>query len=174
MAQPPSSLNRPKFGVRALGSLVPGVVEPVLAQRGFVSAAILTQWGEIVGPHIAGWTTPLEIRWPKLSPHKEKPQTTKMGVLVIACPGAFALDVKAAEARIVEAVNRRFGWACIASILINQSPRPAPKPAPTQKLLPPQLIATISDRLGDIQNDELRHSLARLGAAIATKEALKK
>lgn len=175
-APPLSAPARRIYGAQALGALVPALVNPLLQQRGFVSAAILTQWAEIVGPHIAKWTTPLEIRWPKGNKTPEHEDSAKQGrdtarraILVIACPGAFALDVQNAEKSIVEAVNRRFGWACISGIRISQQPRPAPKKHEAVKNLSPAEIAIISDGLDNIKADELRHALATLGAAIAAK-----
>jgi hypothetical protein len=162
---------RRQYGSRPLGALVPEMMAPLLQQRGFASATILTQWAEIVGLHIAKWTTPLEIRWPKLGKGVDHPNTAPgKAVLIIACPGAFALDVQNAEKAIIEAVNRRFGWACISAIRISQQPRPAPKPPVERKNLSPAEIAIISDGLGDIAQPDLRQALAELGAAIAKRQ----
>ncbi len=145
-APPMPAKSAYRRGATALGTLVPEAVAPVLKQRGFASAAVLTEWRAIVGPHLAGWTTP-----------------------IIACPGAFALDVQMSARAIIEAVNRRVGFACIGAIQIHQAPRPAPKPAPVSRTVDPALIARIDQTLGDIEQADLRRALAELGASIAAR-----
>lgn len=182
-ASPSRSASARRRGPTALGALVPDAVAPLLAQRGFANAAILTEWREIVGPHLAAWTSPVEIRWPRrapeaaASPTKAPPRPKRnsddkasRACLMVACPGAFALDIQMAEATIIEAVNRRLGFGCIGSIRVVQAPRPAPKAAPAPHAVDPALAASIEAGLGHIENAELRAALAALGAAIAGRE----
>ncbi|MFN3483247.1 DUF721 domain-containing protein [Rhabdaerophilum calidifontis] len=168
-----------RAGAIRLDSLLPEAVAPVLHQRGLASSAILTGWAEIAGPHLAGWTTPLEIRWPRrpedreaaekrraAQPARGKAARSEHAVLVIGVAGAFALEAQMAERAIVEAVNRRLGYAAIGGIEIRQAPhRPAVAPAPP-RVLPPETVARVEAGLGDIADDGLRRALARLGAAI--------
>lgn len=174
---------RRKKGAAALASLVPGLVEPVLRQRGFASMSVLTQWAEIVGPHLAQWTTPLEIRWPmrrnsgddsssmheKLPKRSEKQQKSEQAVLVVACPSAFALEFSMGSAGVIEMVNQRLGFGCIGRIEIRQSPRKPPLAKIGAKAFDPALLARIEAGLGNIQDDRLRASLARMKAGILTK-----
>jgi hypothetical protein len=167
----------PRRGPAALAALVPEAVAPALRQRGFASAVVLTEWREIVGPHLAKWTSPVEIRWPRkglegsatLPPARRQDERASRATLMIAAPGAFALELQMAEAAIIEAVNRRLGFGCIGAIRILQAPKPtreAPKPRQTAS---PDMVEAVAATLGDIENAELRSEMARLGAEIATK-----
>jgi hypothetical protein len=179
----------------ALGALVPESLAPVLRQRGLATSAILSEWAEIVGPAIARMSTPLEIRWPrrhenaagpdgvaagpppaKSAPARrrqmaqlERAASVRKGTLVIACPGAFALDVQMASARIIEAANRRLGFGLIGSIEIRQVPRPAPRLRPSPPPEDRKAIADIESRLSNIADDDLRRALARLGAELGRR-----
>lgn len=168
-------------GATALAALVPEAVAPALRQRGFATAAILTEWREIVGPRLAQWTSPLEIRWPRKpseiaaaatkSTLRRQEDRASRATLVIAAPGAFALEVQMAEATIIEAVNRRLGFGCIGAIRIQQAPRAAPEIVKPRSEPDPALIRTIEANLVDVKDADLRAILAILGAEIATKSA---
>lgn len=192
---PQKSLRR--RGAVTLGALVPDAVAAVLRERGFASSAVMTDWREIVGPHLAKWTSPIEIRWPR-RPQQAAPKTesrvangsvaksttvkpppavapsargdkSTRATLVVACPGAFALDVQMSSPAIIDAVNRRLGFGCIGALQIHQMPRPAPPPAPLVRNLDPETLRAIDATLSNIEHRELRDALARLGAEIATR-----
>ncbi|MCZ8259375.1 MAG: DciA family protein [Beijerinckiaceae bacterium] len=164
-------------GPSLLSDLVPGTIETALRQRGFATSAILTEWREIVGPRLAEWTQPLEIRWPRraeIEPPagpalRDKAERARRATLVVACPGAFALDVQMGSAGLIEAVNRRLGFGCIGAIVVHQMPRLPPPRAPRSRQLDPALVAKVEQGLGRIEAEDLRHALAILGAGIARK-----
>lgn len=165
----------------SLATLVPGILAPALNQRGFATSAVMTQWREIVGARLADWTHPVEIRWPRRpgevaapakaapSPSRNRDDRTTRATLVIACPGAFALEVQMAEAGIIEAVNRRLGFGCIGAIRIVQGPKASAAPKPVMRTPDMALLARIEAGMVDIADEELRAALARFGAAIAAK-----
>lgn len=170
---------RRRRGPVTLASLVPDTIEPALRQRGFATSAILTEWAEIVGPRLAGWTQPLEIRWPRRpeveaangKPLTDKAEKARRATLVLACPGAFALEVQMASSGLIEAVNRRLGFGCIGTIIVQQMPRlPTPKP-PRSRQLDPAAIEAVSEQLAAIEAPDLRRALAELGAGIAARAA---
>ncbi len=173
----PKATRPPCKGTVALGDLVPEAVAATLRERGFASSAVLTEWREIVGPHLARWTHPVEIRWPRrpsetapaAKPAPAKQEKAQRAVLVIGCPGAFALDVQMASAAIVEAVNRRLGFGCIGSLQIAQMPQPEPPPPSSSRELDPALVREIEAGLTGIEPDDLRRALAELGAGIAQR-----
>jgi hypothetical protein len=186
-APPPRSAPARKRGAAALGTLVPEAVAPILRERGFASTAVLTEWREIVGPHLAKWTNPVEIRWPRRPSETPEPPAGKAAArplrtrtdqasratLVIGCASAFALDVQMATPAIIEAVNRRLGFGCIGAIQIHQVPRPEPKPARVSRKVDPALLKKVEATLSDIEDPDLRQALAALGAEIATRESRK-
>ncbi len=172
---PPSKVRRK--GPIVLSALVPGTIEPALRQRGFATSAILTEWREIVGPRLAEWTQPLEIRWPRrteIDPPaggstRSKAEKARRATLVVACPGAFALEVQMESAGLIEAINRRLGFGCIGAVVVHQTSRKPPPTAPRSRQLDPAVVASFEQALGKIEADDLRHALAVLGAGIARK-----
>ncbi|MCZ8375952.1 MAG: DciA family protein [Beijerinckiaceae bacterium] len=173
--RPPRSPRRK--GPALLSDLVPGTIEPALRQRGFATSAILTEWREIVGPRLAEWTRPLEIRWPRRAEIdapagkaiSEKAERARRATLVVACPGAFALDVQMGSAGLIEAVNRRLGFGCIGAIVVHQMPKAPPPAPPRSRQLDPALVSRMEKGLGRIEAEDLRHALAVLGAGITRK-----
>lgn len=167
--------KRPR--VNRLAALVPEMIEPALRQRGFASTAILSEWREIVGAALATRTAPLEIRWPKRrAPSEEsRPKPGRMqekaegATLVIACPGAFALEVQMSSNAIIEAANRRLGFRAVTKLEIRQGELPKPVVKKTAPPLSEAQIADVAAGLGDISDDQLRRALAELGASIARK-----
>lgn len=190
-AKPLSKKAAYRRGATALGSLVPDAVAPILRERGFASSAILTDWPEIVGPHLARWTSPVEIRWPRRPgegativnmsapgkvmprPSRTRSEQASRATLVISCPGAFALDVQMSTPAIIDAVNRRLGFGCIGAIQIHQAPRPEPRPVKVSRKVDPALLQEIDNTLSNIEHAELRQALAALGAEIAAREGRK-
>lgn len=177
MSQSPPPRSSRRRGPVTLASLVPATIEPALRQRGFATAAILTEWREIVGPRLAAWTQPLELRWPRRTEIEppvsgtpgDKAERARRATLVVACPGAFALDVQMASASLIEAVNRRLGFGCVGTVVVQQMPRvPAREPAASRQL-DPALVASIETGLERIEAPDLRHALAELGAGIAAR-----
>jgi hypothetical protein len=72
------------------------------------------------------------------------------------------------SAVILERVNRFFGWQAIGQIAIRQAPlRHRTQPAP--KEADPAIAARISEALSDVESEELRRALGRLGAATRRK-----
>ena len=57
---------------------------------------------------------------------RSRAEQATRATLLVAAPGAFALEIQMASASIIEAVNRRLGFGCIGAIQIVQAPRPAP------------------------------------------------
>jgi len=176
---PHKSSRPPGFrrGANKIAALVPQSVAPVLQQRGFASSALMTEWMEIAGPHLAQFATPLEIRWPKRreaaaqSPRSRKQDDAEKATLVLACPGAFALEVQMATPRLIETLNRRLGFAAIGAIIVQQTRR-VPKPAPPAPPLDdPALIAHEAQKLAHIQDEFLRQALATMSARVQQKNA---
>ena len=185
MASPPTSpgsRSSRRKGPAALSDLVPEAVAPILKQRGFATTTILTEWAEIVGRRLAKWCSPIEIRWPRRpeergdpaaktgkAPQRGRAEQATRATLLVAAPGAFALEIQMASASIIEAVNRRLGFGCIGVIQIVQAPRPAPVAPKPPPVIDPKLVSEVENGLGDIRDDEMRKMLAELGAAIASR-----
>jgi hypothetical protein len=170
--------SKPRNRPARLGTLVPALLEPTLRARGFASAQILAEWTEIVGSSIARCTAPLEIRWPRrrdsetaARPAGRLQERAEGATLVIACPGAFALEVQMAEKRILEQANRRFGFRAVTRLEIRQQPLPAPIVAAAPRLVPAEAIAEAERAMPDITDPTLRRALGELRAGLALRPA---
>lgn len=172
---PPSQKStgfKKRHGAVALGALAPDMLALVLQQRGFATTALLTEWAEIVGPAIAPFTSPLEIRWPKRrkdGPASFRDEKTQRATLIVACSSAFALDLGMASPRIIEAVNRRLGYGAVGTMEIRHAPPAAKKPAAKRPQENAALVEKFHAGFGGIEDEGLRRALARFGAAVQEK-----
>lgn len=171
--QAPKAIFR-KRGAATLASLVPGTIEPVLRQRGFANAAIITEWEAIAGAEMARFTAPLELKWPRFRPEPDaakpaargaKLEKTEKAVLIVACTSAYALNLQMGSARLIEQINRRLGYDCIGTLQIRQG-LPVRKAKPKPFLDDPAAIAKLKAEMQEIAHEPLRDALATLGARI--------
>ena len=160
MSKPSRSFPRP------LSELLGATLSDALKTQGFASAEILARWGDIVGPEIAAHSEPMKINWPRANGRREPPEPA---TLVLRVEGPAALEIQHLSAVILERVNRFFGWQAIGRIALRQAPlrrREPPTPPPP---LDPAVAARIAEGLPEIEDEDLRQALARLGAAIKRK-----
>jgi len=159
MSKPSRSFPRPlaEFAADALSG-------PLKAQ-GFASAEIIARWDTIVGPEIAAHSEPLKINWPRATGE----QPPEPATLVLRVEGPAAVEIQHLSGVILERVNRFFGWPAIGRLSLRQAPLrrrapPAPPAAPD-----PAEQARIAAGLPEIEDDNLKTALARLGAAVKRK-----
>lgn len=161
----PSSL----FGVKTVGSFVPGLTRKAFEKYGFSAATLITDWATIVGGEMAAFTAPERLKWPRNVERSGEGEEAEKGrpgaTLVLRVDGARALDVQYGSRQIIERINAYFGYAAVAELRIVQGPvdarsRPAPakRPAPMPRPVAPE-IASVADV-------DLREALARLGEGI--------
>ena len=159
MSKPSRSFPRP------LAELTAAALSGPLKAQGFASAEIIARWGTIVGAEIAAHSEPLKITWPR-AVGEEPPEPA---TLVLRVEGPAAIEIQHLSAVILERVNRFFGWQAIGRLSLRQAPLrrrapPAP-PAPPD----PAETARIAASLPEIEDDNLKEALARLGAAVKRK-----
>lgn len=151
-----------KTFARPLGELLRRTLNETFARQGFASTELVTRWQEIVGPEIAAHSEPEKIQWPR----PVGDALPEPGILVLRVEGPTAVEVQHLSRIILDRVNRFFGWQAVADLRLRQAPlaRRAAPPAP----LPPDPAATarMAATLGDIEDEDLRQALARLGAAV--------
>jgi hypothetical protein len=155
-------VNKPgKSRARPLSELLHKTLSEAFAKQGFASTEIVTRWSEIVGAEIADHSQPEKIQWPR----PRDGQTAEPGTLVLRVEGPTAVEIQHLSGVVLERVNRFFGWQAVRSLRLRQAPlrRPTPKRAPA---LDPAATARVAATLTDIEDDDLRDALARLGAAI--------
>ena len=155
MSKPTRSFPRP------LSELLGATLGDALKAQGFASTEIISRWADIVGPEIAAHSEPLKINWPR----RFGEQAPEPATLVLRVEGPAALEIQHLSAVILERVNRFFGWQAIGRISLRQAPlkhreRPSP-PTPD-----PAVAAQIAEALPEVEDEDLRQALGRLGAAI--------
>jgi hypothetical protein len=159
MSKPSRSFPRP------LSELMGASLSETLKTQGFASTEIIARWTDIVGVEIAAHSEPMKINWPR-NPDADDPEPA---TLVLRVEGPAALEIQHLSAVILERVNRFFGWQAIGRIALRQAPlrrhkAPTPPPPPD-----PEIAARIAAGLPQIEDEELRQAVARLGAAIKRK-----
>lgn len=159
-------MNKPSRSFpRPLSELAASALSGPLKAQGFASTEIIARWGEIVGPEIAAHSEPLKISWPRAAGEDAPEPAT----LVLRVEGPAALEIQHLSGIILERVNRFFGWQAIGRLSLRQAPLRrrapvAPPPAPD-----PADEARIAASLPEIEDDNLKTALARLGAAVKRK-----
>lgn len=159
MSKPSRSFPRP------LSELLGATLNATLKSQGFASTEIISRWADIVGAEIAAHSEPMKINWPR--PAGDEPP--EPATLVLRVEGPAAVEIQHLSAVILERVNRFFGWQAIGRIALRQAP--LKRREPRKPLAPPDpaVAARIAEGLPEIEDEELRQALARLGAAIKRK-----
>jgi hypothetical protein len=159
-------MNKPSRSFpRPLAELTGATLSDALKRQGFASSEIVARWAEIAGPEIAAHSEPIKINWPR-SPDESAPEPA---TLILRVEGPAAIEIQHQSAVILERLNRFFGWQAIGRIALRQAPlrrREAPPPPPQPDTAAAERIAA---GLPQIEDEDLRQALGRLGAAVKGK-----
>jgi hypothetical protein len=153
-------MNKPR-PARTLSDLASGLLAETFKKQGFASTELVSRWKDIAGPEVAAHAEPVKIQW-RRAPDGEP---TEPATLVLRVEGPSAIEIQHMSGVILERVNRFFGWQAVGRLALRQAPlsrrnRPAmPKPDP-------EATERIAKTLTDIEDDDLRMAVARLGAAL--------
>ena len=157
-----------------LGAHLGELMGPALAARGLGQASLVTHWPEIVGADIARYARPMQLQWPSRGAKRDPEEKNAPATLVLRIDGAFAIEAQHAALTIVARVNAHLGWRCVEKIAFRQGPLPPlSKPRPRPEPPSPGALAKAREMGGGIIDDDLRESLARLGARIIDKASRK-
>jgi len=155
MSKPSRSFAKPLRDIAAT------VVGPTFRRQGFASAELITRWPDIVGAEIAVHSEPIKIQWPR-TPENQEPQP---GTLVLRVEGPAAIEVQHLSNVICERVNRFLGWGAVARIALRQAPL-RQRSRRAAAAADAAAVTRVAVALADIEDEDLRQALARLGAAI--------
>lgn len=159
-------MNKPSSkGPQALSELLRTTLNESFARQGFASTELVTRWIDIVGEEIATHSQPLKIQWPRAVADQQPAPAT----LILRVEGPAALDIQHSSSIILERVNRFFGWHAIGKIALRQAPLKRRQPKVRRAGPDPQETERIAATLPPSVDNDLRHALARLGAAIKGK-----
>ena len=148
-----------------LGGSITKLLDPMLAKRTHVDAALALSWPDIAGEKLAGRTQPLKVTWPHRGSQDEP---FKPGTLVVACEGAVALDLQYQTSELIDRINRFFGYSAVCKIQIKQAAIDAFKTRSKRKEISLGTSETLQLRssVEKIENEDLRNSLLKLGMSI--------
>jgi hypothetical protein len=141
---------------------VPDVGRRSFRRFGFVESAVVSRWTEIVGTKLAAITRPDAIKFPQ--------GKRSNGALVLSVAAANAPLVQHDEPRIIEMVNRFFGYAAVARVQLRQTALDENEERPVRRRVkagPEDVPEEDRPELKAIANDDLRGQLEALAAQIA-------
>src|SRR5450756_2305231 len=164
-------MNKPSRSFpRPLSEFLGATLSDSLKTQGFASTEIIARWADIFGTEIAAHSEPMKITWPRANTTGDMDDgVPEPATLVLRVEGPAALEIQHLSAVILERVNRFFGWQAIGRIALRQAPlrrRVAPKAPPPPD---PEVAARLAAGMPEIEDNELRQALARLGASIKVK-----
>jgi hypothetical protein len=156
--------ERPRGGrARSVSEIVPDVGRAAFRRFGFIQSSVVSRWAEIVGARYATLSAPESIRFPG--------GKRSDGVLTLIVTGAHAPMMQHVVPVVIERVNRFFGYAAVARVVIRQGDLPKPRARaarPTFTVVP----AELGDSLKTIADPELKAVLESLAMGVAAATAL--
>lgn len=149
------------------------ITRPAFEYYGFAHGDLVAQWAAIVGDDIAARCSPERMVWPK-GRDKAQRQTEGATLTVRADHGA-GLALSYETSAIIDRINGFFGYFAVATIKIVQGTRAnRGKPAVREVADPtPDVIESVQQKTGSIEDDELKAALTRLGGAALANAAAK-
>lgn len=157
--RPESKEDHPRRGhARAAGDLVSDIAGMTFKRFGFVQAAVVSRWGEIVGDRYARVSTPESIRFPA--------GKKAGGVLTLSVEGAHAPLMQHLAPLIIERVNRFFGYEAVNRVVFRQGRAPRAESRPQRPVSAP-VPKELGEGLRQIADPELRACLESLAAKLA-------
>jgi hypothetical protein len=146
--------------VRAIAAEVPRIAGAVLGKRGFGEAQLVAQWPAIIGESLAEGVSPDRLSFPR--------GERREGTLHLRVAPGLALEVQHREPVLIERINAFFGYRAVARLALKQGP---PSTATTPPPARPRPLKTeerqlLDERLGAIDEGELKAALRRLGEAV--------
>ncbi len=146
--------------LRAIAAEVPGIARPVLGKRGFAEAQLVAQWPAIIGEDIARGVSPDKLSFGR--------GERRDGTLHLRVAPGFGPEIQHREPVLVERINAFFGYRAVARLAIKQGPpaRPAEPPPPRPRPLKNEERQSLARRVAEVDDDELRSALQRLGEAV--------
>lgn len=153
--------------MQPLSRSITGLTRHALDRRGFVDAAIVSEWPKLAGELIGRHSLPDRIRFPR---DRSQPGT----LVLILDNSALATEVQHFEPVLLERINRYFGFAAVGKIRIEHAPLPA-KARAKRRPLPPisaDRRREIENDLSNVADDELRDALTRLGDHVSRRRSL--
>jgi hypothetical protein len=153
--------RRRGVGPRAIAQPLAAVTRGVFGRRGLADGAILTDWAQIAGDHLARHSMPEKVAFPRGS--------RAGGTLYLTIDnGSLATELMHLAPLLIERINGYFGFCAVARLKIVQGPLPkvASRHAPPLRPLKGKEERSLAASLIDVDDPELRQALEALGRAV--------
>ena len=160
--------------LRPLASSVAQLTSQTFSKKFVALGRVLNNWDDIIGPEMAVKAQPVKIHYRKPKDKNDKPQAT----LEIAATSADATVLHYQKDLILARINQVFGDSWITNLRFvhiaanteNNYALPRKLSAP----LPQADLDGLKAELADIDDEEIRNCLEKLGQSVLKKERLKK
>ena len=160
---------RRKKSVSSVSSFLEDQLGKAGEKRGFAVMRLLTHWREIVGEEISQITKPVKVGY-----NRDGLGAT----LTILCLGANAPILQTMLPQIKEKVNSCYGYSAISKVRITQTDSVALFPVSTDESksnfslqdLNPVIAEASKSITNDVESDQLRLALQKLGQSILKKQ----
>lgn len=145
---------------RSLSAVADPIARKALGKRFAALGGVLEDWRTIVGDDLAVRAQAASLDFPR--------GDRRGGVLTIHAASADALELQHEMPRILERLNRHFGYRAIDRIKLVQAPprRPPASAARTARSATPGESAEIANALSTVENPALRHHLEAMAEAL--------
>lgn len=145
------------------------LVKQLLGARGLMEIELLSNWKNIVGENLAQFCLPQKIAF-------RKDERTDGCLTISVVSGAFAMEIKQNETRILEKINTYFGYKAVSKlkILQNGNPEDFLISKKNSDNLKKSLVSEteenyITELVKDVEDSALRQTLTNLGAAVIAR-----
>ncbi|WP_132305275.1 DUF721 domain-containing protein [Komagataeibacter saccharivorans] len=132
------------FRTRSMAALLPHISRPVFRKQSPAAVQVMSDWPDIVGPHLAATTVPRRLA---------------AGTLTVACSGPVAMELQHLAPAVIARINTTCGQGVVKRLRMVQdltmTPRPVARPAPRTAPAPVQI--------DDMPDGPLKEALGRLG-----------
>ena len=168
------SPKRTARGFRSAASQARRAVDTVAGSHGFAEADVLLRWAEIAGADLAARCRAVKVSYAGAK--------TLGATLVVQTEGARAPEIEHLAPKIIERVNRFYGYRAIGRLKITQSTgldRPTGFAEPQAEFAGPETAPTDTDRAraadltAAIETPGLRAALAQMGAHVLAQDRVR-
>lgn len=158
--------DRRKFsGLATLAPEIRAITKKALGERGFAGSDILQFWEDIVGADLARGVAPQKLTFEK--------DNRMHGTLVVkSAGGAFAMLFEHQKERVMQRINAFFGYPAVSRIKIIQGAlkiKSIPQKS-VPKTIPKDELQALQEKVGIIEDEELRERTFEIGKALLAKK----
>lgn len=149
--------------MRPVAASLPKIAAKAIGKRGFAEAALITEWGTIVGKELAQVSQPEKLAF--------SPGERNNGTLHIRVQGGVATELQHLEPLVIERINSHFGYSAVARLKLIHAPIRRPQSRyrdrkPAAAPASPEQRTALDTVLDTVDDPEVRAALYRLGNAV--------